>query len=452
MLKNNLLTLFLILFVFNVSAQSVVKDDEVSNFSLDGEFRTRLQYTPSVAGRNMLVAEKLPTGEKTPSYLSAWQRTRVIASYNSKRIESKLTFQDSRPFLSSKNQGQPYWASADNSGLTFHEAWAKYYLIKNDMCSLGLKLGRQELSNSDGRILSSKNWAEYAAAFDAIKLEGRNKRFKVDWDLAWAINSVDLPTAATTPYKSMVYLEVKKYINNSLSINALGMSELFEETGNYDDLFGRHTLGINPVVKFGDFKAQASFYKQFGLAGYTPNDNEIRFKGMVYTVSANYKYNNFVFGLGFDSYSGSAYDDTDVAEKSFLPISDAGHAFFGTTDFNARYGKKEGLSDIYLKTNFNFSSQSSLKLAYYNIWFTNSPGLNSKGKEIKSLGNNIDLEFHHSPVKNVKVVLAYSVMLPSDDFVEMELGPGNDAKYHGWAWAMIVFKPNFFKFKHHKAH
>lgn len=448
-------TLVLVFLFSGLSAQEVaVSEDseepkeEISEFTLDGQFRTRFEYSPSALGRNILVPVEIAPDINTPSGASIWQRSRIIAGYKAKRFETNFSIQDVRPFLANKyGNSAPYWTSGNGNTLSVHEAWAKLYLIDNDFCSLGLKVGRQELKNSDGRLMWNREWNHYNAAYDAVALQGRNKRFQIDWDLVWALNSVDGPTTAETPFRNLVYMEVKKYIGDFLTINAIGMMETFEQTNNYEDKFSRNTLGINPVFKSGNFRAEGSFYKQMGLAGYTGADEEIKFNGMLYTVSAAYKTNPFIFGAGYDSYTGDAYDYTgdDNKVNQFTAVCWAGHKYYGNTDFHLKYGKNEGLTDIYVTAKMVLSKQTGLMLGFHNISFTNSPAQNASGDDIKALGNNIDFVFTHMPVKKVKVNLGYSVMLPSEDFVNMELGQDTEAKFHGWGWAMITFKPNFLK-------
>ena len=447
------MTLIMLFFVSGVFAQEEGADTvekkaevkETSGFTLGAELRTRFEYSPSAGGRNMLVPQEIAPDINTPSGATIWQRSRIIANYKNDRFETNFSFQDVRPFMANKNVTAPYWQSSNGATLGIHEAWGKYYLIKNEDCNLGLKVGRQELANSDGRVIWHRNWNHYSAAFDAVALEGRNKRFNVDWDLVWALNSVDAPTQAETPFRNMVYMEVKKYLGDMLTINALGMVETFEENGNYETSYAKNTLGINPVLNLGALKAEGSFYKQFGKAGETGGGEDINYSGMLYTVSASYKMDIFTFKAGFDSYSGEAWDNdgTDNKINQYQAVCWSGHKYFGNTDFHLRYGKNEGLSDVYLTAKAALSKETTAMLGFHSIMFTNSPGLNAAGNEISALGNNIDFVLTHKPDKTVTVHAGYSVMLPSSDFVEMELGQDTDAKFHGWGWLMLTFKPTF---------
>ncbi len=436
---HKLATLIILLIASNsIYAQNKPK----SSFSLDGEFRTRMQYSPSQDGRNKLVPKEMAPGTNTPSRLTLWQRTRLTAKYKLGRVETNLTIQDARPFLSAKSKAA-FWASNNVNGLSLHTAWAKLYFFEGNGSSLGLKIGRQEFKNTDSRILSARNWNDYGAAFDAISLEGEHSNIGLDWNLSWAFNSVDVPSMANKPFRNVAFLELRKKFGDALKVNAFAMTETYEAPNNYDDIFSRNTLGINPVFENSYMKIQGSFYKQFGLSGYTNTNDKIKYGGMIYTVSGMYKGGLFNIGAGFDSYSGKAYDDTDIDQKQFFALCNGGHIFFGTTDFNSRYGKNEGLSDLYITTQFMLAQNIKIKLNYYNIWFTNSPGVDANGNDVKQLGNDIDFEIYYRPQKDIEVMLGYSVMLPSQEFVELQLGANNDAKFHGWASAMITFRPKF---------
>lgn len=422
-----------------------------SVFTLSAELRTRFEYSPSTDGRNVLVPQEIAPDINTPSAATIWQRSRIIADYKADRFETHFSFHDVRPFMANKDLNGPhagkFWQSGNGTSLGVHEAWGKYYLIKNEDCNLGLKVGRQELANSDGRVIWHRNWNHFNAAFDAVKLEGRNKRFDTDWDLVWALNSVDDPTEADSPFRNMAYLEVKKYLGDMLTINALGMTETFEENGDFETSYARNTVGVNPVFKMGALKAEGSFYKQFGKAGETPGGDDIDYAGMLYTVSASYKVDMFTFGAGYDSYTGEARDDdgSDNLVKQYQAVCRSGHKYYGNTDFHLRYGGNNGLNDIYLTAKAALSKNTSAMLGFHSISYNTSPGLNADGDEISALGNNIDFVFKHKPAKAVTMHVGYSAMLPSTDFKDLQLGPDVDAKFHGWGWMMLTFKPTFLK-------
>lgn len=398
----------------------------------------------------MLDPQKMAPDINTPSGASIWQRSRIIAKYKNNDFETKFSFQDVRPFTVNKygNAGafaaSKYWMSASGSQLGVHEAWAKYYLKNDEDFKMGIKIGRQELKNSDGRLLWNRNWNHYGAAFDAIAFEGRNKKFDLDWDLVWALNSVDAPYMATTPFRHMAYFEVRKGFGDIFTLNFIDMLENVE-TGLIDTAYNRNTIGVNPVFKTGGLKVEGSFYTQMGLAGYVGDGSEITNAGMMYAVSASYKVSKFTFKAGYDSYSGEAYDDdqSDNKNKTFTALCCAGHKFFGNADFHLRYGKTEGLTDMYLTANGGLSKKTKVMAGLHMISFTSSPGLNSDGDEIKTLGNNIDFVVIHKPAKKVSLKVGYSVMLPSADFTEMTLGIDTDAKFHGWGWLTLTFKPSF---------
>ena len=440
-----LLVGFFFLFVTSMFAQEIEKKKAKSVFTVDAEFRNRTEYTPG-ADRKTLV----PEGTSSAAFI--WQRSRLTVGYKNNKLETKFTVQDVRPFGANAKI-----FSADATTLGIHEAWAKYNFINKEHKKLGLKIGRQEFKNSDGRIIWWRNWNHYGGAMDALTLQCDNKDFGLKYDLALSLNSSDVAMGtAGSKYRSFLLFMLQKKIGKSITINFTDMLQGFDEkTGASQASYAKNYVGVNPVYKANGIKFDASFYYLHGQDNKIVNGGDVtKYAAMMYTANISYKVNDmFTAGLGYDNYSGEAYDDdqTDLKIKQFTNPYLAGHKFFGCTDFHlALFGKKRGLQDINLKVNVKINKKTSVMFGVHNISFANKDmyvdATSGDNVEYKAVGNNIDLTVKRSLGKKMSVRAGTSIMLPSADYVNsLAWGQTKDAKLHTWTWVMFTFKPNLFK-------
>ncbi len=427
--KLNLLVTLTLMLLFTV--------DSFAQFTIKGEFRNRTEFNASQGGRNALVADK------TDSYLSTWQRSRIIALYKNDKLETKFSFQDVRAFGSNGA-----WASNNGATLALHEAWAKYNITEN----VGFKMGRQELKLADARLMWNKDWAHTGASYDAFSLEVKTD--KINLVAGIALNSVD-PRGAYAGYKHLGFFSAGIKLTDDIKVNITdlyeGIQEVDESTtaGETDyKMRSRNTIGLNPVAKFGPVTFNGSFYYQMGLANKVESV-ETKYAAMMYAASLSYKVNDMI-GLtaGYDSYSGEAWDDdqSDNKVKAFTSPYAGAHKFFGNTDFHLKmFGKGYGANDIYLKVNAKISKKTALGFGFHNISFAQEAILADGTTKFKAVGNNIDFQIKQGLGKGMALIAGFSAMLPSDEYVKMTLGDGVDAKFHQFTWIMFKFTPTFLK-------
>ncbi len=431
---NRLFTIIFFLLATSLFAQDEPVD--VTTFSIDGEFRSRFEATPSFGGRNAFVIED------THGSNTIGQRARITTYYDNKKMEAKFSFQDIRMFGANKEEGK-IWSSTYGNGLAVHEAWAMYKFINEPGHVLGLKIGRQELNFADARLLWNKNWLHQAASHDAVKLQCRNKNMGIKWDIGFSLNSVDAPGLAT-PFKTLGFLNISKTFGDNITINVTDLYEGMESDdiladGEQDSTFYRNTIGLNPILKFGGLTFNGSFYMQMGeLENLNGN-----YAGMMYTANLSYSIaKKYKIGVGYDSYSGNDGEGDD--NKVFATPYAGAHKFFGNTDMHLVLFKKGlGLNDINIKANAKLLKSTSLSLQFHLISFAND-ATTADGTEFTGVGNNLDLVVKHKFDKKIALLAGYSLFMPSDDFVEYSFGDG-DAKMHNFVWIMFSFQPNLFK-------
>lgn len=443
------LILFLLIFTSRYAFSQNEKDKDLNKtvFSIDGEFRNRFEFSPSVGGRNVLVPENTRSG------LSFWQRSRIIMSFHNSTIETKFSLQDVRPFV----DNELGWKSNNGNALSIHEAWAKYYIFNGYDAKLGLKLGRMEVLNSDERLIGNSDWDHYGAAFDAISLEYENKIYAAKANFGISFNSAELPGIAIK-YRTLGFFNFSKVFSEYFVLNVSDLMEGYDEaTALVKANYVRNTFGINPVFTVSALEFELSAYFQHG----TPNvligseENPDKYAGKMYTAKFFYKFGNLKFGIGYDNYSGEAYNDThsDYKNKVFFSPFSSGHIFFGNTDFHLKLlGKGRGLTDV----NVSFSGEINKKTDFFIgmnfLGYSNThayPDPLGNLIEYNSAGKNLDFLVKRKLGEKMDVKTGYSVFLPTDHLRRENnrlLGIPIDtpSKFHGWAWLMFSFKPNFF--------
>lgn len=448
--RNIILVLFAFFMATTAFAQksddAKVKNETIKPtiFAIKADYRTRFESTPMYS-KNMLAPEK------TPLMNLLGQRARLIVCYKSKKIETKLSFQDVRYFGQNKTVGQ-IWSSTNGAAFAVHQAWAKYNFVNNENRKLGLKIGRQELDFADERLMGNRDWLLQGSAFDAVNLQCDNKEFSVKWDLGFAYNSVDAIGTAS-PYRFLAFANISKKFGDIATLNVTNLYEDKEQDkefkdGKQDSTYYTNTIGLNPVIKKSGIKFDASFYYQLGEQAVLSNS----IGAMMYTANLSYTLDKkYCLGVGYDNYSGRAYDDTtdlDVNKAFNSPYAYA-HKFFGATDFHtALFDKGFGLQDINVKIGAKITKEFMAKAEFHVISFANKAmymdGANTV--EFTSIGNNFDLMLAYKLTKGASIKLGYSLMMPSDDFVHYSLGNIN-AAMHNFAWVMFVFKPKLFMAK-----
>ncbi len=391
-----------------------------AQLTIDAELRPRAEYRH---GFKTL----FPDNANPALFVS--QRTRLNTTYKTEKLNFYLSFQDVRVW-----GDVPQLNTADNNGLSVHQAWGELLLDAN----FSVKLGRQEVIYDDSRIFGNVNWAQQGRSHDMAMLKYTKNDFKLDIGLAFNQSSENLTgTDLTTPntYKAMQYAWLHKdwsdfsgsflFLNNGMqSPNGLKYSQ---------------TLGTHLTFKKDKFNIATNLYYQLG------NDALNReLSAYLLGLEAMFKASDKTkVGLGVELQSGNDYNTPTDENNAFTPFYGTNHKFNGFMDYFyvGNHINSVGLLDLYAKANFTLNSKSGLTAFVHNF----SAAADISNSVSNQLGTETDLVYNYTFTKDIGFKAGYSHLFPSEGLEVLKANSDNNT--NNWAWVMVTIKPTLFTSK-----
>ncbi|HKO79337.1 MAG TPA: alginate export family protein [Chitinophagaceae bacterium] len=275
-----------------------------AQFTLSGQLRTRTEVRNGLG--NLVLR-----GSKPAAFTS--QRTRLAFGYKWDRLTFGVTIQDVRVW----GQDASTISNADGNRLMLHEGWAELTLFNiadttiraKGIDLMSLKIGRQELSYDDVRLIGNLDWLQQGRRHDMALLKTVHKGWQIDIGYAFNQNT-DAFGVTNTSY---VPSNVPAYVKNSLGVlvpTPAGILPMAPagNAGNNSTKTGA-PVWINPPTTNGgnqDYKSFTSLYisKKFNQTKFSAlffNDNFGKYKmDSVGSDAAGY-----VFGKRFVSAGAS---------------------------------------------------------------------------------------------------------------------------------------------------
>ncbi|MEO6452988.1 MAG: alginate export family protein, partial [Ginsengibacter sp.] len=283
-----------------------------AQISLTGQLRTRTEVRNGVG--NLVLK-----GSKNAAFTS--QRTRLIFGYKWDRLTFGVSIQDVRVW----GQDASTVSNADGNRLMLHEGWADLTLFNKADTTIkakgidlmSIKIGRQELSYDDVRLIGNLDWLQQGRRHDMALLKTVHKGWQIDLGYAYNQNS-DAFGITNTSY---VPSNVAPYVKNSLGVLVPTPAGLLPmapsgSAGNNSSKTGA-TVWTNPPTTNGgnqDYKTFTSLYvskkiNQTKFSALFFNDNFGKYKiDSVGNITAGYVYGKRFVSTGpaddFD-YSGT---------------------------------------------------------------------------------------------------------------------------------------------------
>jgi hypothetical protein len=457
--KSILLGLAITLFGYNAAN---------AQLTATGQFRPRAEFRD---GYSTLQAKDAETAIFTS------QRTRLNVGFTGYRFKFFVAIQDVRVWgqdASTINRT----TTAENNGIQLHEAWGEIML--NDTVStiqnLSLKIGRQEISYDDQKVIGGLDWLQQARYHDAIVLKYFNKGWTADFGAAFNQNKELLAgtiyngvpaatsgyTAGTnglgTNYKSLEYAYIaKKFFFGDISF--LFLSDNFNKYTNVtagtpavttkvneQGIWTRNTTGfyynINATRKL---KFEGSLYHQFGH-----DKNGRSLSSDLTSITATLQVGRKLFvGPGVDYLSGNDGTKAVTAtseNNQFDPLYGTPHKFWGTMDYfyaSSGFGA-QGLLNYFLKAKYNLKDNLTLFADIHCFESANSLSNGAGGKQTSYLGTELDLKMSYNMTKMINIEAGYSFMQATNSMASAQVkNVANANLTPQWAYVMVNIKPNF---------
>jgi len=379
----------------------------------------------------------------------------------------------------------------NNPGL--HQA---YFTLKNFAgMPFDLKMGRQQIVLDGHRIFGNTIWTVGQQTHDAVRLDHKHDNLTVS--TAWIMSSeggVPGNNATENTDKDietwMAYLKYEGILGGNLSLTYAGIIDPCGDDGTRgtvcttentsDDM---HTMGFRQAGQLYGIDYRGEYYYQFGDAdeaastltnGNTAVDSGTERDAYMFGVRIGKTFKNVnmkpSLTLWYDYLSGT--DDTDLNAstqkyKSFNPVFDTGHKFYGLQDVFLGVGSGSeasgtaglGLQDLAIKTKMSPAPGWTLKADYHWFYTANSAGANTDrqlsgrgalatvgggGGGVKetsvnnSLGNEMDLSLSNKYNANTTITAGFSNYSNTQLFRELRNVDGGSAN-----WAYLMFDVKF---------
>lgn len=450
-----------------------------AQFALTGQVRTRTEWRD---GQGTLLQKT-----DVPAFFTS-QRTRLNFGYTGYRFKFFTAVQDVRVWGQDASTNNQITQESLN-GLMLHEAYAEINL--NDTAplskveNLSLKIGRQEISYDDQKILGALDWLQQARRHDAAILKFSHKGWMADLGVAYnqnkmlqvnnkyngvpapvggaASTSTISPTSAYpagtngigTMYKSFQYLYLgKKFFFGNASLlcfkddfNKVVLTAAGAPTTTLDrGIWSRVTSGayINAVIlRFVTFTGSA--YYQSGKDKTGRN-----LDAYLAAASASVQLGRKLYvGPGVDYLSGDDGTKTVTAHSTthrFDPLYGTPHKFWGYMDYFyvANPFGNQGLLNYFFKIKYKPKDNLTITLDAHKFYAANKVSDGKGGTQNKDLGNEIDFVANYALTKTINFELGYSFLEATTTMTSAQVkNVKNAERTPQWAYLMISIKPNF---------
>lgn len=373
------------------------------------------------------------------------QRARVNLNYSSEKFKVFFSIQNVRVW------GDVSTLSAsDKNGVTFHEAYGQYFFNPK----FSVKLGRQEIIYDDHRIFGSVGWAQQARSHDALILKFKTGD-KGKLDVGFALNAngetlFDEPYAVNQ-YKSFQYAWYHTDLNEKLDLSLLFLNNglPYDKVNGTEDTEQKtaysQTIGARLTYHKGIFNIDGASYFQGGKSPNKLKNGKVDLSAYYFTINTRFHITNeFSIGAGGEFLSGNDQGSSSTKNNAFTPFYGTNHKFNGWMDYFyvGNHVGSVGLIDINAPIAYKKNKFSALLIPHF--FSAQGDVLNTDNSKASSyLGTEVDMVVGYKLLKNVVFQIGYSQMFATETMEILKGGSKDET--NNWAWAMITFKPNFFK-------
>ena len=380
-----------------------------------------------------------------------------------------------------------FQVSDADAKLGLHQA---YFTLKN-FASLpaDLKMGRQQIVLDGHRIFGNTIWTVGQQTHDAVRIDHKHDNMSFSYAYivaseAGSTNNNDTDQDAQNEIDAhMAYFKYAGILGGNLSLTYAGIIDPCGNSSNCSNAPGdtkndMHTLGFRQAGQLYGIDYRGEYYYQWGdanqdadaMTGGTATGVGVDRDAYMFGVRIGKTFKNVNMKPGltvwYDYLSGT--DDSDLRGeakfKSFNPVFDTGHKFYGLQDLFLGVGTGNqtngtgglGLQDLAIKTKMSPAPGWTFKADYH--WFytaasaranvnrglagqadiSNRPLALAAADSSNALGNEIDLSLSNKYNANTTITAGFSNYSNTDLFRDLRNVSGGGAN-----WAYLMFDVKF---------
>ena len=379
--------------------------------------------------------------------------------------------------------------SDNDAKLGLHQA---YFTLKNFAgLPVDLKMGRQQIVLDGHRIFGNTIWTVGQQTHDAVRLD--HKHDNMSFSYAWITNSESgTPGNNATVSTSneiethMAYFKYAGILGGNMSATYAGIIDPCGNNSNCttapaESRNDMHTIGVRQAGQLYGIDYRGEYYYQWGDA----NQDAQNLTTGSSTAGVGVDRDAYMFGVRigktfknvnmkpsitvwYDYLSGTDDSDltaTDAKFKSFNPVFDTGHKFYGLQDLFLGIGTGNetngtaalGLQDLAIKTKISPAPGWTFKADYH--WFYTAASARANvnrglagaadqttgadtavagADSSNALGTEIDLSLSNKYNANTTITAGFSNYSNTDLFRDLRNVSGGGAN-----WAYLQFAVNF---------
>ncbi len=316
---------------------------------------------------------------------------------------------------------------------------------------MDLKVGRQQLTFGDQRLIGHLGWKDQARTFDAIKTEWQFGAHHVDlfWSKVNETEEVNLRGITPKDFQTSQSKDENLYGAYAVLVtaddawkNSLDLYYFGWEEGNLDRNVLTYGMRLNGGIVGFDYTAEFVWQSGDWSEGVSQQANAFDAK-VGYTISDSWRTRigaEYAYGSGDDS-------PGEGDHKTFVFPFHTNHAFYGLQDFFS-WGNMRGLNAVVSTS--PMGGPVKVEVSYWKLelaeakdqWLTvvgNAPRahLNTNPSDSTDAGQEWDLTVKYGYSENLKLVGGYSVFIPGE--AAKERSGGSDNAEWGYIMSLVTF-------------
>ncbi len=415
-----------------------------AQFEISAEFRPRFELNHGFG--------QVPLTTNVPTAYVA-QRSRLNFWHKTSNTELYFSLQDIRAW-GDDNLANRTSSQMNTASLGIHQAWASFKIRENKY----LRIGRQEFSYDDQRLLSARNWPHYGQTYDALFFSHSKNSRQIDLAVSYNNDATKLSTGfgnnhfnvdpIETRIRTLNFLYLKHNFGKSAYLSGLVILTGYQKEKQSNTVYMMATMGGHFSVRkrFSDFKANYFIQRGKSQKG---KDMHSYFA----TAEAGWKLARLRPGIGVDLISGN---DATISDPEYLKREHAFDLLYGIRFL--RYGRLNqyvlpsstaggGWIDLYPSLSRQTKKYGTITAEwhFFRLHQTVINPLKNNQLIEGSLGSEIDLIWNYNIRNNLNLNAGFAWYMANENFAYVKKVEPEKLAVPWYGWLMLTYKPVIFK-------